>query len=157
PPDPGVLLGDYHELYLRPGSCGRAVGAGRGSNGHSSGVLPAHHHGSGQYQQRAGPRLRHSHRFPGGLRLDIGHDSHESEHDAHADGQAAADATVAARKRPQWARLLVRCATLLSSRIAHHTEPASVTTLNETVDTENLEFPINGVYEDAYRPVVEAF
>src|SRR6185312_16714479 len=86
------------------GARGRAAGAGGRSNGHSPGVLPAYHHRPGQHQQRTGARLWHSHRVSRGLRLDLGHDSPESIHDARADGEAAADATLAAGMPPPAAK-----------------------------------------------------
>src|SRR5262249_37654063 len=71
-----AALGTRHPLG--PG------GAGHRPDGDSSGLFPAHHHWTGQHQQRAGAGVWHFNRPPGGRRFVVDHGESERKHDAVA-------------------------------------------------------------------------
>ena len=79
-----VVLGRQHVVALGAWHPSRPCRARHRADGRSPGLFPAHHHRTGQYQQRSGAGVRHPHRVPGRRGVALDHDQSERQHDAAA-------------------------------------------------------------------------
>jgi hypothetical protein len=77
-----LFLGRQHVSALAPRGSLRPRRPRPRPDGCSPGLLPAHHHGTRQYQQRAGAGVWRAHRNPGSRWLAVDHGRLEREHDA---------------------------------------------------------------------------
>src|SRR4051812_22111596 len=99
-----VFLGRQHVAALGARHPSRPRRARHRPDGCSPGLLPAHHHRTGQHQQRAGAGVWCAHRLPRGCRVAVDHDQFERQHDAacRADEFAYAALTAFADRLPKW-------------------------------------------------------
>src|SRR5262249_17204825 len=77
-----LVLGGQHLAALGARRAHGPCRARHRPDGRSPGLLPAHHHRSGQHQQRFGAGVRRAHRVPGRRRTALDHERSEHQPDA---------------------------------------------------------------------------